>query len=199
MKEKKRTAQIVMASNRTPTKVYIGIGSNMGNSKSHSVEAIRRIIEDKRVKLLAMSSLYLTSPVSGVAQNDFINCAISISWVGLPHELLTFLQGIEERMGRERTVRHGPRIIDLDVLLFGDLILSDPELKIPHQELHRRKFAVIPCLEIDPGLIHPVYDKPLKSFLPLIGEKQKVTKLGRIGIDALASEAHPTTQWDLWE
>ncbi|OPX95837.1 MAG: 2-amino-4-hydroxy-6-hydroxymethyldihydropteridine pyrophosphokinase [Syntrophorhabdus sp. PtaU1.Bin002] len=199
MREKRRTAQPIMVADPRPTKAYVGIGSNIGNSRSHSVEAIRLIIEDKRVKLLAVSSLYLTSPVSGVAQNDFINCVISIAWDGLPHELLAFLQGIEERMGRERTIRHGPRIIDLDILLFGDLILSDPELKIPHQELHRRRFAVVPCLEIDPGLVHPVYDKPLRSFLAIIGEKQKVKNLGRVSIDALASENHPTSAWDLWE
>ncbi|WP_051409102.1 2-amino-4-hydroxy-6-hydroxymethyldihydropteridine diphosphokinase [Syntrophorhabdus aromaticivorans] len=199
MKEKRRTAQTIIAADCAPSKAYVGIGSNMGNSRSHTAEAIQRIIKDKRVKLLAVSSLYLTSPVSRVTQNDFINCAISIVWDGLPHELLALLQGIENRMGRIRTVRHGPRTIDLDILLFGDLILSDPALKVPHQELHRRKFAVIPCLEIDPGLIHPVYGKPLRSFLAMISEKQKITKLERVGIDALASESHPASQWDLWE
>ena len=77
-------------------------------------------------------------------------------------------------MGRERDVTGGPRIIDLDILLFRDLILDDPLLKIPHPELHKRRFAIIPCLEIDPEIIHPSFNKLLKEFLSYIDDGQKL-------------------------
>lgn len=80
-------------------------------------------------------------------------------------------------MGRTREIKNGPRIIDLDILLFSDLILSNPSLIIPHPELHKRKFAIIPCLEIEPEIIHPLYKKPLKNFLCEIEEEQMCKKL----------------------
>jgi 7,8-dihydro-6-hydroxymethylpterin-pyrophosphokinase len=77
-------------------------------------------------------------------------------------------------MERKRGPKGGPRIIDLDILLLGDAILDDPSLKIPHPELHRRRFAIIPCLEIEPEIIHPLFNKPLKEFLPYIDDGQKI-------------------------
>ena len=80
-------------------------------------------------------------------------------------------------MGRKRGVRNGPRVIDLDILLFGDLILETPSLRIPHPELHKRKFSIIPCVEIDSVVIHPVYNKQLKEFLSEIEDEQRIEKL----------------------
>jgi len=109
-------------------------------------------------------------------QNDFINCAVSILWDGSPFELLHLLNSIEREMGRVREVRNGPRIIDMDILLFGELTMETPSLTIPHPELHRRKFAIIPCVEIDPTIIHPVFKKPLKEFLLEIEDGQRIEK-----------------------
>lgn len=130
-----------------------------------------------RTDLKSISSFYTTSPVSEIKQDDFINCAIFLSWEGTPNELLGFLTDIENRMGRTREIKDGPRIIDLDILLFGDVVLDEPSLIIPHKELHKRKFASIPCLEIDPNLILPTLKKPLSDFLPEISEDQVVTKV----------------------
>ena len=80
-------------------------------------------------------------------------------------------------MGRTRKIKNGPRIIDLDILLFSDLILSNQRLIIPHPELHKRRFAIIPSLEIEPEILHPLYKKPLKSFLCEIEEEQICKKL----------------------
>ncbi len=159
-------------------KIFIGIGSNMGQSYKNCVGAIKHISSDKRVYLRSISSFYVTSPVSGIDQNDFINCAIEIDWEGTPMELLKFLNEIEASMGRVREEKNGPRVIDLDILLYGSRIINEDTLTVPHRELHRRKFAMMPCLEIEPDL---VLTKPLASFLDEIGEGQKITKLEGIG------------------
>ncbi len=158
-------------------KIFIGIGSNIGNSRGNCLTSIKTISKDNRATRISSSSLYLTSPVSEVKQRDFINCAISLEWKGTPLELQSLLQRIEASMGRTRKIKNGPRIIDLDILLFSDLILSNPHLIIPHPELHKRRFAIIPCLEIEPEIIHPLYKKPLKSFLCEIVEEQMCKKL----------------------
>jgi 2-amino-4-hydroxy-6-hydroxymethyldihydropteridine diphosphokinase len=102
---------------------------------------------------------------------------------------MEFLIAIEGNMGRAREVKNGPRIIDLDILLFDDTVLDEPSMTIPHKELHKRRFALIPCLEIDPNLVHPLYKKPLNDFLPDIGDGQVVTKLQGIAFLADLEEA----------
>lgn len=158
-------------------KAFIGIGSNMGDSTKNCATSIMKLTEDRRVRLISTSSLYAASPVSTIEQNYFINCAVCIMWAGSPFELLELLNTIEEVMERKREVKNGPRTIDLDILLFGDLILNTPSLKIPHPELHKRKFAIIPCIEIEPGIIHPVYGRQLNEFLVHIGDEQRIEML----------------------
>jgi 2-amino-4-hydroxy-6-hydroxymethyldihydropteridine diphosphokinase len=158
-------------------KAFIGIGSNIGDSIGNCITGIAKLKEDKRIRLISRSSMYATSPVSTIEQNDFINCAACVMWAGPPFELLALLNSIEEKMGRERNVKNGPRTIDLDILLFGDLIIDTPLLKIPHPELHNRKFALIPCIEIEPAVVHPIYGKQLKDFLDDIGDEQKIEML----------------------
>lgn len=162
-------------------KIFIGIGSNIGNGVKNCMDAIKRISVDKRVDLKIISSFYTTSPVSKIMQDDFINCAVLVSWKGTPMELLEFLLDVEKIMGRVRATKDGPRIIDLDILLFGDTIIDEPFLTIPHRELHKRKFALVPCLEIAPHHIHPLHKRQLNDFLSNIGNDQTVTKLPGIG------------------
>jgi len=149
----------------------------MGDRIKNCVIAIEKIAADQRIDLKSVSSFYNTSPVSQIRQDDFVNCAILVTWEGTPHELLRFLASIEDSMGRTRELKDGPRIIDLDILLFGDTVLNEPYLTIPHAALHRRRFAMIPCLEIEPGLIHPLLKRPLGSFLADTGEDQIVTRI----------------------
>jgi 2-amino-4-hydroxy-6-hydroxymethyldihydropteridine diphosphokinase len=158
-------------------KVFIGIGSNIGNSTGNCLTGIEKLTEDKRIRLISRSSMYATSPVSTIEQRDYINCAVCVIWSGSPFDLLAFLNIIEETMGRKRDIKNGPRTIDLDILLFGDLILDTPSLKIPHPELHNRKFAIIPCIEIEPEIVHPIYGRRLRDFLADIGDEQKVKML----------------------
>ncbi|OPY70946.1 MAG: 2-amino-4-hydroxy-6-hydroxymethyldihydropteridine pyrophosphokinase [Syntrophorhabdaceae bacterium PtaU1.Bin034] len=166
---------------------YIGVGSNIDDSYKNCLKGLRAVINDERVRYVALSSFYRTSPVSPVKQADFINCALKIEWAASPVELLSFLNGIEFHMGRERTIPLGPRVLDLDILLYGDLLLDEPELTIPHPRLHQRKFALVPCLEIDPDLSHPRLGLPLAAFLKNVGDEQKIAFLGRITVDELLS------------
>jgi 2-amino-4-hydroxy-6-hydroxymethyldihydropteridine diphosphokinase len=155
-------------------RAFIGVGSNMGNASMHCLEAISRLLADDKAAFSAVSSFYSTSPVGPVPQRDFVNCAIAVSWGGSAHELLALLLRTERDMGRIRRTPKGPRVIDLDILLLGDLVLKTPDLIIPHPELHRRGFALVPCVEIDPSIVHPLYGKPLSRFLAEIDETQRV-------------------------
>lgn len=159
------------------SRVFIGIGSNIGDKIRNCIDSIKAIARDKRVRIRSVSSLYLTSPVSEIAQEDFVNCAVSIDWDDTASELLRLLNSIESGMGRKRSIKNGPRIIDLDILLFGDALIDEASLTVPHPELHRRKFAIVPCIEIEQEVIHPSYNKPLKEFLPHIDDNQKTVLL----------------------
>ncbi len=172
-------------------KVFVGIGSNIGDSVKNCMTAIKMISSDKRIDLKSISSFYATSPVSEIKQDDFINCAILVSWEGTPQELLKCLNDIETSMGRIRNVKNGPRIIDLDILIFGDRIINEPSLTIPHKEFHKRKFTLLPCLEIDPHLSIPTFEKPIDDFLSEISDDQVITKLEGIAFLEESEEEYP--------
>lgn len=162
---------------------YVGIGSNVGDAFEHCLRGIREVLDDERVSFLALSSFYLTSPVSPIAQSDFLNGALKVRWEGSAPELLSLLQAVEARLGRKREVRFGPRTLDLDILLYDDLLLDTPGLIIPHPRLHERKFALVPCLEIDPELIHPRLKRSLEECLGLIGREQEIAFFTKVTSD----------------
>jgi 2-amino-4-hydroxy-6-hydroxymethyldihydropteridine diphosphokinase len=164
---------------------YIGVGSNVGDAFENCLQGVIAVIANERATFVALSSLYRTSPVSPVAQADFLNCALKIAWRSTPRELLSFLMKVEAGRGRTRTVRFGPRTLDLDILFFDDLVLDTPGLTIPHPRLHQRKFALVPCLEIDPNLVHPRFRRPLVEYLNEIGDEQTISLFRRIPEDRL--------------
>jgi 2-amino-4-hydroxy-6-hydroxymethyldihydropteridine diphosphokinase len=153
---------------------FIGIGSNLGDPYRNCTSSIDHIVKDGRTEFVSLSSFYVTSPVSPVAQSDFLNCVLRIGWSGSPHELLVLLKDVETRMGRVRDIPLGPRVIDLDILLFDDMVLDEPHLTIPHPRLHERKFTLVPILELGPAIIHPRLKRPLAQFLDGLGEEQKI-------------------------
>jgi 2-amino-4-hydroxy-6-hydroxymethyldihydropteridine diphosphokinase len=155
------------------TAAFIGVGSNI-EAYLNCTEAEVRLASDARLDILAVSSLYRTSPVSPIAQDDYLNYVIKAYWVGTAYELLALLNLIETTMGRSRNIPLGPRTIDLDILIYGDQVLDTSDLVIPHPRLHERKFTLMPCCEIDPDLVHPVMKKPLCQFLDNLGEEQKI-------------------------
>jgi 2-amino-4-hydroxy-6-hydroxymethyldihydropteridine diphosphokinase len=164
---------------------YIGVGSNVGDAFENCLQGVKAVIGDERAMFVALSSLYRTSPVSPVAQNDFLNCVLKIAWRGAPRELLAFLLEVEAGLGRTREIRFGPRTLDLDMLFFDELLLDEPGLTVPHPRLHERKFAIIPCLEIDPGMVHPRFKRPLAEYLHELGDEQEIELFAKVPAERL--------------
>lgn len=156
-------------------RVYIGIGSNLGNRALHCRQAIENIASFSDVT--AVSSYYETEPVGNEDQPHFINCAIEIMTDAKPHELLEKLHSIEKKFGKLRKEKWGPRTIDLDIIIYGDEIIDDPDLKIPHPEAHKRRFVLEPLAEIAPGLIHPILKVTIFNLLEDIEDPHEVVKL----------------------
>ncbi len=158
------------------TTAYVGLGSNIGEKVRECEKAITEILKGDRHRLLAKSSLYRTEPVGYASQDWFVNGAIKIETSFQPHGLLRFLKDVETRLGRTEMFRWGPRLIDLDILFFGQEEIQSEELQIPHPLLHRRKFVLVPLVEIDRTLIHPVLKKTVRQLLEDLKEDQVVEK-----------------------
>lgn len=137
----------------TPVIVFLSIGSNLGDRSAHLREALRCLASTGGIRIDAVSSLYETDPVGLTRQPDFYNCVIRITTVLVPDRLLTACQTIERQLGRKRTVRWGPRIIDIDILTYDGLCLSSPNLTLPHPRMLERDFVMIPYREITEGMI----------------------------------------------
>lgn len=136
--------------------VYLGLGSNVGDRTGYLREAIRRL-EEKGLVLEAVSSAWETEPVGEILdQPDFLNAAIRVRSDLEPEALLDVLKAVEAELGRETGLpRHSPRVIDIDLLLMGDLEYESERLRLPHQETTSRRFVLAPLLELDPGLSLP--------------------------------------------
>lgn len=134
-------------------RVFIGLGSNLGDRLANLERAVEAL-QSRGIEVRRVSSVYETDPV-GPPQPDFLNAVCEI-WTELaPRDLLAELKAIEEEVGRRRKERWGPREIDLDLLLYGDLQVDEPGLTVPHRELTRRDFVLVPLLELDPNLELP--------------------------------------------
>lgn len=140
------------------TDVCIGLGSNVGDKAGNLREALRLLTCSRaaEITLRAVSSLYRTAPVGYLDQDWFLNAAAHAGTQLNPRELLNRLLAIESELGRVRTVPNGPRTIDLDILFWGDLVVNEDDLVIPHPRLHERLFVLEPLAEIAPDLRHPL-------------------------------------------
>lgn len=157
--------------------VFIGIGSNIGDAAYNCARGIEGIGEIDGNKIIAISSFYRSEPIGHIEQDWFVNCVIKIKTDLTPHSLLTALHDVEKSFGRKRGIKYGPRVIDLDVLLFDSLIIDEGEFKIPHPRMHERRFVLEPMSEIDANFIHPVTKKTIKELLTELGGSQKVEPL----------------------
>ncbi len=140
-------------------RAYIGAGSNMGEKEKNIKAAIEIINNSESSKVTKTSRLYETKPVEYTEQDDFINCAFEIKTLLTPLELINYLMNVEKDLKRERLIKWGPRTIDLDVLLYDNLITYQEEIIIPHPRMHERLFVLKPLSDIAPYVMHPVLNK----------------------------------------
>jgi len=143
---------------------YIGIGSNLGDREKNCERAII-LLKKHGFIILKQSSMIETEPWGVEDQPAFINMAVSVETTLSPEKLLTLLKESEINLGRTETLRWGPRIIDLDILFYDDLVMEKPDLSIPHPHIKDRDFVLRPLAEIAPDLIHPVLKKSVKELL----------------------------------
>ena len=138
------------------TTIYVGIGANLNNPKHQVIQALLALATLVKSKLIAQSSLYLSPPMGPQDQDNFINAVAKLETELSPMELLDQLQAIEKAQGRVRkSSRWGPRTLDLDLLLYGNQVIQEPRLTVPHYGIKERAFVLIPLAEIDPELILP--------------------------------------------
>lgn len=156
-------------------RVYLSLGSNVGDRGANLREAITRLKSAGRV--VSVSWFYETEPVEVTNQSWFLNCAIEVETTKMPKELMAEVLAIEQEMGRRRTRNKGPRIIDIDILLFGNAVAESPELTIPHPAMHERRFVLEPLTEIAPGARHPVLNKTAREMLDALPTGQRVRKI----------------------
>ena len=155
---------------------YLLLGSNLGDSRKYLHDA-SALIEEKVGTVILKSSLYQTASWGKQDQPDFINQVICVQTDLLPKQLLVVIQEIEILLGRKRASRWGSRTIDIDILLYGDQVMSEPDLTIPHLYLHERRFSLVPLHEIAPELIHPLFRKSVGQLLDELSDSLFVKKL----------------------
>jgi 2-amino-4-hydroxy-6-hydroxymethyldihydropteridine diphosphokinase len=158
------------------SRTYLLIGGNVGD-RHQNLERARQLIEAKAGKLLDQSAIYETEAWGKQDQPPFLNQVLRVETALEPHTLLQAILQAELDMGRQRDERYGPRTIDIDILLFNDLILDTRQLTIPHPQLHLRRFALMPLAEIAATEIHPVFKKSIDELLLECPDKLGVKKL----------------------
>ena len=158
-----------------PETAYLSLGSNLGNRAAH----LRAAVEELQAvgRLRAVSAFYETQPVDVPDQPWFLNCVAAIETEKSPRQLLELALHIEAGMGRLRMSAKGPRTIDIDIVLFGDRVIDEPGLKIPHPALAQRRFVLAPLVEIAPETSHPVTGLSAREMLATLPEGQRVRRL----------------------
>lgn len=155
---------------------YISIGSNIGHPAENCSLGIAAIAATEGIELLAQSKLFLTEPVDYLEQPWFINAMVKIRTSLDPLSLLAALKNIEREAGRKaQAVKFGPRVLDLDILFYEDMVINSEILVLPHPRMHKRHFVLRPFCDIDPTVEHPVYKKNIQQLFDMLDERgQKV-------------------------
>lgn len=142
---------------------YLGLGANLGEREETIKQALKKLAAQPTIEVTAVSSLYQTAPVGMTDQPDFLNAAAAIRTTLTPQELLACILQLEQQLGRVRTVRWGPRTIDIDILVFGSKEINQPQLTVPHPRLEKRLFVLVPLAEIAPDLRLPGDSEPMRE------------------------------------
>ncbi len=137
-------------------RVFIGIGSNLGDREGNLREAMQLAEAGGGLTIALVSSFYESEPWGVAEQPRFINAVFEAQTSLSPRELLVYLKGIEAKMGRVATVKWGPRLIDMDIVLYGERVISEADFEVPHPRAHERAFVMVPLSEIAPDVMHPV-------------------------------------------
>ncbi len=143
--------------------VYLSLGSNLGERERHLEKGTRLLA--RAVEVTRVSSMYVTEPLGYLQQPPFLNLACEAKTGLTPKELLAIATEVEREVGRKPTFRYGPRVLDIDILLYGDRVVSSPELTIPHPRMAERAFVLVPLAEIAPGQVHPVLLRTVAELL----------------------------------
>jgi 2-amino-4-hydroxy-6-hydroxymethyldihydropteridine diphosphokinase len=156
-------------------RIYLSLGSNVGDRAANLNRAIERMSALGKVK--AVSSFYETEPVEFAAQPWFLNCVVELDTEKMPRQLLAGMLDIEKEMGRRRVQKKGPRTLDIDILLFGNSIVKAKGLTIPHPAMHERRFVLEPLAEIAPEERHPVFKRTVRELRDALPPGQTVKRL----------------------
>lgn len=158
-------------------KVFLGIGSNLGDREANLKEAVKGLGETIGT-IISCSSVYETEPWGFEAQEQFLNMVVEADTKLNPSGLLGAILMTEAKLGRTRSGKqYSSRLIDIDILLFNDLIMNEEALQIPHPHLHKRKFVLVPLCEIAPEVVHPVYKKTISELLESCSDKSLIVKV----------------------
>ena len=155
------------------TTAYLSLGSNIGDRSANIGRAVAAL-PAHGVRVIRQSRLYETEPVEMREQDWFLNGVVEVQTELQPQQLMAALLAIEQSLGRQRLVPKGPRIIDLDILLFDSVILKQPQLEIPHPRMVARRFVLVPFAEIAPDMMHPVLQKTVRELLQITPDKSEV-------------------------
>lgn len=148
------------------TKVYLGLGTNLGDKEKNLRDAVEKI-EERVGNVHSLSAFYATAPWGFKSENSFLNAVVCVETVLSPHELLAITQQIEREIGRTtKSVNHtyADRLIDIDLLMYDDLVINEADLVLPHPLMHERRFVMEPLAEIAPDLVHPILGKTMQSL-----------------------------------
>ncbi|MCD5406348.1 MAG: 2-amino-4-hydroxy-6-hydroxymethyldihydropteridine diphosphokinase [Desulfotomaculum sp.] len=162
--------------NRQPVVAYIGLGTNMGDKKQHITQAIKLLSQLPEIQVLRIAPLYRTAALGYTKQDWFINTVVAVVVQLEPLPLLDYLQQIENKLQRVRTVRWGPRTIDLDLLLYQDVILNTARLTLPHPQMTKRAFVMLPLADLSPNLIMST-GQTARQLAAELSWTQKIIKL----------------------
>ena len=156
---------------------YIGFGSNIGDRRAHIGQAICCLSEAESTSLLQVSSIYETQPIGYDEQDWFLNGVIEVETNLSPEQLLGFLKRVEVQVGRRARIRWGPREIDLDLLIYNQLCINTSTLMVPHRDMHKRRFVLVPFEEIAPNTLHPVFRETIQTLLRQLVDDKLVRKI----------------------